>query len=62
MSLDNNVHFSPIMYLEDPYRFNFFCCLVGIALYVIGYLAVYYLFIKVYPEEQEQYYLTSSTE
>lgn len=62
MTLDNSIHLTPVLYMDDPYSFNFYCGLVGIGLFVIGYVAVYFFFIKTYPEEQEQYYLTASNE
>lgn len=62
MNLDNQLHLTPVAYIEDPLAFNFLCGFIGVALFALGYIAIYYMFMKVYPEEQEQYYLKASDE
>lgn len=59
MNMDNSLHQSHSVVervFNDP-SFHFMCGLFGSIMYLFTYYFIYRMFIKIYPQEQEQFYL-----
>ena len=61
MNIDNKLHSIILERIQSDSSFHILCGLAGIALYSITFYIVYVCFIKVYPYEQDQFYLKKAS-